>query len=117
MSTNPTLPYELEVATDSMVERDRLSRTMFYIVALLLMFGIPTIVCMKIANDWFGLPFVGILPGVLAGGTVMKMFIDKFFVRVDAINAFMTVNQLATLLGSKDAYVPYGPGSQFSCRR
>lgn len=113
-------PYQL-YATDSLLKRNRGGRLVILVVYILISFLIP-LIGWRIANDWFSYGMIGGFIGVAVQIIVLGSTLDRFFVKVGALRAFVTVDLLRAFFrrksidgdGDKGAYISYGPGFHVS---
>jgi len=109
------------LATDSLLKRDRTGRLIVLIAWIIFLLFVPPFVGAQISSDWFG----NIVPGLLLGFVVTAMAsstLARFFVKVGALRAFVTVDLLQTFINQRSGsagpdekvYVPYGPGLHIS---
>lgn len=112
--------YQLH-ATDSMIKRNRAGRVLVVFMYVLVTCLLP-ILAWRVFNDWFEYGKLGFLLGLAGQTLILSNTLHHFMVKVGALRAFITVDQLRTLLnrndnqveGDKDAYVVYGPGFHFA---
>jgi hypothetical protein len=56
-------------------------------------------------------PEVGIVTGLALGVLITIQLFERSFIRNSAVQAFVTINPLASLFGNKSSLVSYGPGT------
>lgn len=107
-------------ATDSILERDRFGRAIVLFLYLMISFLLP-LIGWRVFYDWFGNGTFGVFVGLILQIITLSKTLDRFIVKVDALRAFVTVDQLRTFLGGKSTdegdkqvYVSYGPGLHVS---
>ena len=119
-------------ATDDLIQRNRTGRMVILVLWIAFLVFTPPYFGGKIATDWWG-PGIWVLFGTFAGviGSIVVFFasLSRFIVDVDALHAFVTIDQFRTFFGEKSGiddsydvledrdqkvYVIYGPGLHVS---
>lgn len=109
-------------ASDSLLERKRGKRILVSGFWFFGTFLLATGICWKISYDLLGYGKLGFFAGMLLFLQITKMTAGRFVVKVSALHAFVTVDQLRTFLqkdeaeskGDEKVYVYYGPGFHIS---
>lgn len=108
-------------ATDSLIPRNRSGRRSVFIAYIAITCVIPALGWI-LMRKWFDQGLIGLFLGLAAQVWVLSRTLDRFIVKVGALRAFITVDQLKTFLNGngvageadKEAYVSYGPGLHLS---
>ncbi len=97
--------------TDTLIERARLPRLIVAIISPILVLVIAKAIGQYAFAALILPTWLGALIG-LAGGSVAALYIIKrSFIINEAVQAFVTVDPAASLLGKENALVSYGPGT------
>lgn len=106
-------------ATDNLLtDRNRPARVVVALVCLAGALMLPYLVGSYILGNLLGLGWLGGLIGLIFGTVLVDHFWKHFVIQNDSVQAFVTIDQLWTLLGGnkdpnsgdKQVYVSYGPG-------
>ncbi|PIR86487.1 hypothetical protein COU13_00710, partial [Candidatus Kaiserbacteria bacterium CG10_big_fil_rev_8_21_14_0_10_43_70] len=110
------------MATDSLLARDRSSRLIVLIAWIIFLLIVPSFIGARISYDWFGYSTPGALLGLAMTIFIATATLPRFFVKVSALRAFVTVDLLQTFINQRSGsagpnervYVAYGPGLHIS---
>lgn len=126
------IPYEYLYPSDDMIERDRASRVIVFILLMLIMTGLVMWISLSLFNA-LGMPQLGWVVGFAGSVFLGLQLLEKSLIQNDDEQAFITVNTLQTLFSGKRSEefeklpleqqkklarsygrVAYGPGAHFA---
>ncbi len=102
---------------DSVIKRDRFGRTLVFFLTPVIFSGLGALLAGYLAETFLGEgPFynIGLVFGALCGFIGFLSIKHMFVVENNTIGALVTLDQLKSLLGSKEVHVDYGPGTHFA---
>lgn len=102
---------------DAVIKRNRLGRTVVFFLTPVILSSIGALLAGSLAEIFLGTgPFysIGLVIGALGGFVGFLSIKHLFVVQNNTIGALVTLDQLKSLVGSKDVHVFYGPGSHFA---
>lgn len=100
------------VGVDNMINRNRLVRTLFAFLSLIVLIGLPTLIVNKIHWDLLG-ESGGVWLGLATGAFIASRIAPRYLISVDSAQAFLTINTVAALF-KMHPYATYGAGVHFS---
>jgi regulator of protease activity HflC (stomatin/prohibitin superfamily) len=101
---------------DSVIKRDRFSRTMFFFLSPVLLVVVEALLTGMLSKIFLGDVFfnIGLVIGAVLGFVSFLASKHLFVVENNTTGLLVTLDRLKSLLGAKDVDVIYGPGTHLS---
>lgn len=121
---------------DKYITRNRVGRVAVFALYTTSVPAICAVLGWKVAEDWFSFGIAGGFAGLAASIPILSLTLDRFFISVEMVSAFVTIDLLRTLLWGRGREIPdpetfdeeseeekdrdlksfpvYGPGRHFS---